>query len=105
MVNIEGKPCNCAGVSQSAEGIDCPKVPVGKGFRTVDIKMSGGSFDMLTTVAKVKCQTLGRVVIDAVGNYIKRCQQDPEFLQEVEDLVARLEKYNPNPNPNPRESE
>ena len=103
MTNIEGKPCDCAGVSQSAEGIDCSEVPVGKGSRTVDIKMSGKLFDMLTTVAKVKCQTLGRVVIDAVGNYIKRCQQDPGFLQEVEDLVARLDKYNPNPNP--RENE
>ena len=106
MANIEGKPCDCAGVSQSAEGIDCPEVPVGKGFRTVDIKMSGELFDMLTTVAKVKCQTLGRVVIDAVGNYIERCQQDPGFLQEVKDLVTRLDKYNPNsnPNPNPREN-
>lgn len=103
MANIEGKPCDCAGVSQSAEGIDCPEVPVGKGFRTVDIKMSGKLFDMLTTVAKVKCQTLGRVVIDAVGNYIKRCQQDPEFQLEVEDLYKLLDKYNPKPNP--RESE
>lgn len=103
MTNIEGKPCDCAGVSQSAEGIDCSEVPVGKGSRTVDIKMSGKLFDMLTTVAKVKCQTLGRVVIDAVGNYIERCQQDPGFLKEVEDLVARLDKYNPNPNP--RENE
>lgn len=99
MVNIEGKPCDCAGVSQSAEGIDCPEVPVGKGFRTVDIKMSGELFDRLTTVAKVKCQTLGRVVIDAVGNYIKRCQQDPEFQLEVEDLYKLLDKYNPSPNP------
>ena len=31
MANIEGKPCDCAGVSQSAEGIDCSGVPVGKG--------------------------------------------------------------------------
>ena len=99
MANIEGKPCDCAGVSQSAEGIDCPEVPVGKGFRTVDIKMSGKLFDMLTTVAKVKCQTLGRVVIDAVGNYIERCQQDPGFQLEVEDLYKLLDKYNPNPNP------
>lgn len=30
MANIEGKPCDCAGVSQSAEGIGCSEVPVGK---------------------------------------------------------------------------
>lgn len=30
MANIEGKPCDCAGASQSAEGIDCPEVPVVK---------------------------------------------------------------------------
>ena len=99
MANIEGKPCDCAGVSQSAEGIDCSEVPVGKGSRTVDIKMPGELFDRLATVAKVRRETLGRVVIDAVGNYIKRCQQDPGFRQEVEDLYKLLDKYNPNPNP------
>lgn len=99
MANIEGKPCDCAGVSQSIKGIDRSEVPVGKGSRTVDIKMSGELFDRLTTVAKVKCQTLGRVVIEAVGNYIERCQQDPEFQLEVEDLYKLLDKYNPNPNP------
>ena len=41
MANIEGKPCDCAGVSQSAEGIGCSEVPVGKGWRTVDVEMSG----------------------------------------------------------------
>lgn len=95
MANIEGKNHDCAGVSQPSEA----EVPVGKRSRTVDIKMSGELFDRLTTVAKVKCQTLGRVVIDAVGNYIKRCQQDPEFQLEVEDLYKLLDKYNPNPNP------
>ena len=100
MANIEGKPCDCAGVSQSAEG----EVPVGKGWRTVDVEMSGELFDMFTTVAKVRRETLGCVARKAVGNYIKRCQQDPGFRQEVEDLVVRLDKYNPNPNPNPREN-
>ena len=99
MANIEGKPCDCAGVSQSAEGVDCSEVPVGKGSRTVDVKMSGKLFDRLTTVAKVRRETLGRVVIDAVGNYIKRCQQDPGFRQQVEDLATRLDRYSSNPNP------
>ncbi len=99
MANIEGKPCDCAGVSQSIKGIGCSEVPVGKRSRTVDIKMPGELFDRLATVAKVKCQTLGRVVIDAVGNYIERCQQDPGFQLEVEDLYKLLDKYNPNPNP------
>ena len=103
MANIEGKPCDCAGVLQSIKGIDRSEVPVGKGSRTVDINMSGKLFDRLTTVAKVKRQTLGRVVIDAVGNYIERCQQDPGFLQEVKDLYKLLDKYNPNSNP--RENE
>lgn len=39
MANIEGKPCDCAGVSQSIKGIGCSEVPVGKRSRTVDIKM------------------------------------------------------------------
>lgn len=104
MANIEGKPCDCAGVSQSIKGIDRSEVPVGKGWRTVDVEMSGELFDMFTTVAKVRRETLGCVARKAVGNYIKRCQQDPGFRQEVEDLVVRLGKYNPNPNPNPREN-
>ena len=96
MVNIEGKPCDCAGVSQSAEGIDCS---VGKGWRTVDVEMSGELFDMFTTVAKVRRETLGCVARKAVGNCIKRCQQDPGFRQEVEDLAIRLDRYGSNPNP------
>lgn len=102
MANIEGKPCDCAGVSQSAEGIDCSEVPVGKGSRTVDIKMSGKLFDRFTTVAKVKCQTLGRVVIDAVGNYIERCRQDSEFQREAGELAVLLDRYK---SPDSRESE
>lgn len=91
MANIEGKPC------------DCSEVPVGKGWRTVDVEMSGELFDMFTTVAKVRRETLGCVARKAVGNYIKRCQQDPGFRQEVEDLAIRLDRYGSNPNP--RESE
>ena len=30
MANIEGKPCDCAGVSQSIKGIDCSEIPVVK---------------------------------------------------------------------------
>ena len=95
MANIEGKNHDCAGVSQPSEA----EVPVGKGSRTVDIKMPGELFDRFTTVAKVRRETLGRVVIDAVGNYIKRCQQDPGFRQEVKDLATRLDRYSSNPNP------
>lgn len=76
MANIEGKPCDCAGVSQSIKGIGCSEVPVGKGSRTVDIKMPGELFDRFTTVAKVRRETLGCVVRKAVGNYIERCRQD-----------------------------
>ena len=97
MVNIEGKPCDCAGVSQSAEGIDCPEVPVGKGFRTVDIEMPGALFDRFTTVAKVRHETLGCVARKAVGNYIERCQQDPGFQQKVKDLAKRLDRYSSSP--------
>ena len=103
MANIEGKPCDCAGVSQSAEGINCSEVPVGKGWRTVDVEMSGELFDMFTTVAKVRHETLGCVARKAVGKYIERCRQDPGFRQEVKDLAARLDKYNPDSNP--RENE
>lgn len=87
MANIEGKPC------------DCSEVPVGKGWRTVGVEMSGELFDMFTTVAKVRRETLGCVARKAVGNYIKRCQQDPGFRQEVEDLAIRLDRYGSNPNP------
>ena len=72
---------------------------MGKGSRTVDIKMSGELFDRLATVAKVRRETLGCVARKAVGNYIKRCQQDPGFRQEVEDLATRLDRYGSNPNP------
>lgn len=99
MANIEGKPCDCAGVSQSIKGIDCSEVPVGKGWRTVDVEMSGELFDRFTTVAKVRRETLGCVARKAVGNYIKRCQQDPGFRQEVEDLYKLLDRYGSNPNP------
>ena len=99
MANIEGKNHDCAGASQPSEA----EVPVGKGSRIVDIEMSGESFDGLTTIAKVRRETLGCVVRKAVGNYIERCRQDPGFRQEAEDLAARLDKYNPKPNP--RESE
>ena len=98
MANIEGKNHDCAGVSQPSEA----EVPVGKGSRIVDINMSGESFDGLTTIAKVRRETLGCVVRKAVGNYIESCRQDPGFRQEVEDLAARLDN---NPDPNPRESE
>jgi hypothetical protein len=98
MANIEGKPCDCAGVSQSAEGIDCSGVPVGKGWRTVYVEMSGELFDRFTTVAKVRRETLGCVARKAVGNYIKRCQQDPGFRQEVEDLAIRLDRYSSSSN-------
>lgn len=98
MANIEGKNHDCAGVSQPSEA----EVPVGKGSRIVDINMSEESFDGLTTIAKVRRETLGCVVRKAVGNYIERCRQDPGFRQEVEDLAARLDN---NPDPNPRESE
>lgn len=99
MANIEGKPCDCAGVSQFADGIDCSEVPVGKGRRTVDVEMSGELFDRFTTIAKVRRETLGCVARKAVGNYIKRCQQDPGFQQQVEDLATRLDRYGSNPNP------
>ena len=66
MANIEGKNHDCAGVSQPSEA----EVPVGKGSRIVDINMSGESFDGLTTIAKVRRETLGCVVRKAVGNYI-----------------------------------
>lgn len=95
MANIEGKNHDCAGVSQPSEA----EVPVS---RIVDINMSGESFDGLTTIAKVRHETLGCVVRKAVGNYIERCWQDPGFRQEVKDLAARLDRYK---RPNPHESE
>ena len=76
-----------------------PGPPVGEGGRTVSVSMSRGLFDRLTTAAKVEGKTLGCVARKAVGNYIKRCQQDPGFRQEVEDLAIRLDRYGSNPNP------
>lgn len=102
MANIEGKPCDCAGVSQSIKGIDYSEVPVGKGSRTVDIKMPGELFDRFTTVAKVRRETLGCVVRKAVGNYIERCRQDPEFRYKAGELAVLLDRYK---SPNSRESE
>ena len=97
MANIEGKPCDCAGVSQSAEGIGCSEVPVGKGSRTVDIEMPGELFDRFTTVAKVRHETLGCVARKAVGDYIERYWQDPELRQKVRKLAELLVRYKPNP--------
>ena len=54
---------------------------------------------LFRSVAKVRRETLGCVARKAVGNYIKRCQQDPGFRQEVEDLATRLDRYGSNPNP------
>lgn len=102
MANIEGKPCDCAGVSQSIKGIGCSEVPVGKGSRTVDIKMPGELFDRFTTVAKVRRETLGCVVRKAVGNYIERCRQDPGFQREAGELAVLLDRYK---SPDSRESE
>ncbi len=102
MANIEGKPCDCAGVSQPVKGIDRSEVPVGKGSRTVDIEMPGELFDRLTTIAKVRYQTLGCVVRKAVGNYIERCRQDPEFRLKAGELAVLLDRYK---SPNPRENE
>ncbi len=102
MANIEGKPCDCAGVSQSIKGIGCSEVPVGKGSRTVDIKMPGELFDRFTTVAKVRRETLGCVVRKAVGNYIERCRQDSEFQREAGELAVLLDRYK---SPDSRESE
>jgi len=61
--------------------------------------LKGTTAIMFTTVAKVRRETLGCVARKAVGNYIKRCQQDPGFRQEVEDLAIRLDRYGSNPNP------
>ena len=97
MANIEGKPCDCAGVSQSAEGIGCSEVPVGKGSRTVDIEMPGELFDRFTTVAKVRHETLGCVARKAVGDYIERYWQDPELRQKARKLAELLVRYKPNP--------
>lgn len=94
-----GKNHDCAGVSQPSEGIDCSEVPVGKGSRIVDIKMSGELFDRLTTIAKVRYQTLGCVVRKAVGNYIERCRQDPGFQREVGELAMLLDRYSSSSNP------
>ena len=99
MANIEGKNHDCAGASQPSEA----EVPVGKGSRIVDIEMSGESFDGLTTIAKVRRETLGCVVRKAAGIYIERCRQDPEFRRKAGELAIRLDEYNPKPNP--RESE
>ena len=84
--------------------------PLGEGGRIVSVSMSEDLFSKLTTIAKMGGKTLGCVVRGAFEEYAKKLieDEDPEFLQEVEDLVARLDKYNPNPNPspnpNPRES-
>ena len=79
--------------------------PLGEGGRIVSVSMSEDLFDELTTIAKMGGKTLGCVVRGAFEEYAKKLieDEDPEFLQEVEDLVARLDKYNPDPNP--RESE
>jgi hypothetical protein len=75
--------------------------PVGEDGRTVSVRMSNDLFDKLTTAAKVEGKTPGCVVREAFEEYAKKLieDEDPEFLQEVEDLAIRLDRHSSSSNP------
>ena len=98
-----GKAPEGYGITRNIEGPTkwYPGPPVGEGGRIVSVSMSEDLFSKLTTIAKMGGKTLGCVVRGAFEEYAKKLieDEDPEFLQEVEDLYKLLDKYNPNPNP------
>ena len=102
-----GKAPEGYGITRNIEGPTkwYPGLPVGEGGRIVSVSMSEDLFSKLTTIAKMGGKTLGCVVRGAFEEYAKKLieDEDPEFLQEVEDLVARLDRYSSSSNP--RESE
>lgn len=102
-----GKAPEGYGITRNIEGPTkwYPGPPVGEGGRIVSVSMSEDLFSKLTTIAKMGGKTLGCVVRGAFEEYAKKLieDEDPEFLQEVEDLVARLDRYSSSSNP--RESE
>jgi ribbon-helix-helix protein, copG family len=77
--------------------------PVGEGGRTVTVSITTEQFEELREIALVTGMTMGAVVRKASREHAKATVEDPGFRQEVKDLAARLDKYNPKPNP--RESE
>ena len=74
-----GKAPEGYGITRNIEGPTkwYPGPPVGEGGRIVSVSMSEDLFSKLTTIE----------------------DEDPEFLQEVEDLVARLDRYSSSSNP------
>ena len=102
-----GKAPEGYGITRNIEGPTkwYPGPPVGEGGITASVRMPDELFDKLATIAKVEGKTLGCVVREASEEYAKKLieDEDPEFLQEVEDLVARLDRYSSSSNP--RESE